>query len=281
MVCCTASAAGEGTTTRSRTPARPRAGWACLSTSGPNCNRNPCGPGAWCRLHRTGESCLRRRGWPCRAGENPGRQHRACCQRPRSRRLRHPRQSSHSRRCHQSHSRHFAHPHRRSSCRPTHWRRQVHSLHHCRPCHRFRQRHQLRQWRTKKHRERPHTSRCRHSSDSHSRRPFPLSDSRKLRRRCKSRGKRPGQTCIRSADRCPGRRQNTCQRDPAGYKTRRCRRTRSRNTCHPRRTQRRKRLRWSKSCRSFALQLPLLSHAWPRQLPGTSVPAAATVQVPS
>jgi hypothetical protein len=31
----------------------------------------------------------------------------------------------------------------------------------------------------------------------------------------------------------------------------------------------------------FALQLPLLSHACPGQLPGTSVPPAATVQVPS
>ena len=31
----------------------------------------------------------------------------------------------------------------------------------------------------------------------------------------------------------------------------------------------------------LTLQLPLLSHAWPGQLPGTSVPAAATVHVPS
>ena len=31
----------------------------------------------------------------------------------------------------------------------------------------------------------------------------------------------------------------------------------------------------------FALQLPLLSHACPGQLPGTSVPAVAMVQVPS
>ena len=95
-------------------------------------------------------------------------------------------------------------------------------------------------------------------------------------RRCRSCGTCRCPSRIRSLDRCPWCRQSTCQPDPPGYKTRRCHRTRSHNTPHPRRTQKRSRSLWNRSCRSCSCRrrchrTPVRWHSY-RRLPYPRLP---------